>query len=178
MHNQRMKISNNAYFSLDSFDIGLLGALQQDALATHQTLGMDIHLSASQVSRRVQRLQEAGLIARYVALLNPQALGLGVRAVSYVTLIRHGGDEGRIFEQEIKNIPEVLDCYAVAGESDYVLQIVATDLQALSETVLRRLTRIVGVGSIRSNVVLSCVKASTQLPLTHLGTDAGVSRKT
>ena len=75
MHNQRMKISNNASFSLDSFDIGLLGALQQDALATHQTLGMDIHLSASQVSRRVQRLQEAGLIARYVALLNPQALG-------------------------------------------------------------------------------------------------------
>ena len=98
----------------------------------------------------MQRLKEAGLIARYVALLNPQAFGLGVRAVSY----------------------------AVAGESDYVLQIVATDLQALSETVLRRLTRIVGVGSIRSNVVLSCVKASTQLPLTHLSIEAGVSRKT
>ena len=173
-----MKISNDASFSLDSYDIRLLAALQKDAFATHQALGMDIHLSASQVSRRVQRLQEVGLIARYVALLDPQALGLGVRAVSYVTLIRHGGDEGRIFEQEIKNIPEVLDCYAVAGESDYVLQIVATDLQALSETVLRRLTRILGVGSIRSNVVLTCVKASTQLPLSHLGMETSISRKT
>ena len=108
------------------------------------------------------------MIARYVALLNPAAVGLGVRAVSYVTLTRHGGDEGRAFEQDILAIPEVLECYAVAGESDYVLQIVAPDLPALSETVLRRLTRIPGVGSIRSNVVLNCIKSSTALPLSHL----------
>ena len=155
-------ISDNC--ALDTFDLGLLVALQQDAYATHQAMGERIHLSASQVSRRIQRLQEAGLIARFVALLHPAAVGLGVRAVSYVTLTRHGGDEGRVFEQDIMAIPEVLDCYAVAGESDYVLQIVAPDLQALSETVLRRLTRIPGVGSIRSNVVLNTIKASTVLP--------------
>ncbi len=131
-------------------------------------MGEQVHLSASQVSRRVQRLQEAGLIACYVALLNPAAVGLGVRAVSYVTLTRHGGDEGRVFEQDIMAIPEVLDCYAVAGESDYVLQIVAPDLQALAETVLRRLTRIPVVGSIRSNVVLNRIKSRTELPLSHL----------
>jgi Lrp/AsnC family leucine-responsive transcriptional regulator len=159
-------ISDNC--ALDTFDLGLLVALQQDAYATHQAMGERIHLSASQVSRRIQRLQEAGLIARFVALLHPAAVGLGVRAVSYVTLTRHGGDEGRVFEQDIMAIPEVLDCYAVAGESDYVLQIVAPDLQALSETVLRRLTRIPGVGSIRSNVVLNTIKASTVLPLSHL----------
>lgn len=164
-----MNTQNNASETLDVYDLGLLAALQRDALATHQTLGAHIHLSASQVSRRVQRLQECGLIARYVALLNPSAIGLGVRAVSYVTLIRHGGDEGRVFEQEICTIAEVLDCYAVAGESDYVLQIVAPNLQSLSETVLRRITRIAGVGSIRSNVVLQTVKTSTQLPLAHLG---------
>jgi len=153
---------------LDSYDLGLLVALQRDAHATHQAMGEQVHLSASQVSRRVQRLQEAGLIARYVALLNPAAVGLGVRAVSYVTLTRHGGDEGRVFEQDVMAIAEVLDCYAVAGESDYVLQIVAPDLQALAETVLRRLTRIPGVGSIRSNVVLNRIKSSTELPLSHL----------
>lgn len=168
MHNLCMKITKYDDFTVDAYDLGLLAALQQDAYATHQAIGESIHLSASQVSRRIQRLQEVGLIARFVALLNPVAVGLGVRAVSYVTLTRHGGDEGRVFEQDILAIPEVLDCYAVAGESDYVLQIVAPDLQALSETVLRRLTRIPGVGSIRSNVVLNCIKSSTELPLSHL----------
>ena len=168
VHNLCMKMTIDENLALDAYDLGLLVALQQDAHATHQAIGERIHLSASQVSRRIQRLQEAGLIARFVALLNPAAVGLGVRAVSYITLRRHGNDEGRAFEQDILAIPEVLDCYAVAGESDYVLQIVAPDLQALSETVLRRLTRIPGVGSIRSNVVLNCIKSSTALPLSHL----------
>jgi Lrp/AsnC family transcriptional regulator, leucine-responsive regulatory protein len=103
-----------------------------------------------------------------VALLSPRALGLGVRAVSYVTLTRHSGDEGLAFEREIGSFAEVLECYSVAGESDYILQIVAPDLQALSEAVLRRLTRIPGVGSIRSNIVLHCIKSTTELPMGHL----------
>ena len=177
MHNLCMKMTIDENLALDAYDLGLLAALQQDAYATHQAIGERIHLSASQVSRRIQRLQEAGLIARFVALLNPAAVGLGVRAVSYITLRRHGDDEGRAFEQDILAIPEVLDCYAVAGESDYVLQIVAPDLQALSETVLRRLTRIPGVGSIRSNVVLNCIKSSTELPLSHLLTARPLSRR-
>jgi Lrp/AsnC family transcriptional regulator, leucine-responsive regulatory protein len=168
MHNLCMKQDKNDDSSLDSFDISLLAALQRDAHATHQQIGEQVHLSASQVSRRVQRLQAAGIIRRYVALLEPQAVGLGVRAVSYVTLTRHSGDEGLTFEREIGDIAEVLECYAVAGESDYILQIVAADLNVLSEQVLRRLTRIQGVGSIRSNIVLNCIKRSTEMPLNQL----------
>jgi Lrp/AsnC family leucine-responsive transcriptional regulator len=165
-----MNIKNSDEFLLDSYDISLLSALQHDANATHQHMGEHIHLSASQVSRRVQRLQAAGIIQRYVALLNPAALGLGVRAITYVTLGRHGGDEGMVFEQEIAAIPEVLECYSVAGEADYILQIVAANLAVLSEQVLRRLTRIQGVGHIRSNIVLNCIKSSTEMPLAHLDT--------
>ncbi len=154
---------------LDKFDISLLAALQRDAHATNQQVGERIHLSASQVSRRIQRLETSGIIRRYVALLDPAAMGLGVRAISYVTLSRHGGDEGLEFEREIKAIPEVLDCYAVAGESDYILQIVAADLGVLSDSVLRVLTRIKGVANIRSNIVLHCIKSSTELPLGHIG---------
>jgi len=168
MHNFRMKSPNNDGLALDGFDISILAALQQDAAATHQQIGERVHLSASQVSRRVQRLQTGGLIRRYVALLQPQALGLGVRAMSYVTLTRHGGEEGTAFEREIANIPEVLECYSVAGESDYMLHIVCADLSVLSEQVLRRITRIQGVGNIRSNIVLNCIKSSTELPLGHL----------
>jgi len=114
-------------------------------------------------------LQGAGIIRRYVALLNPASIGLGVRAITYVTLTRHSGDEGLAFEREIGTFPEVLECYSVAGESDYILQIVAADLNALSENVLRRLTRIQGVGNIRSNIVLNCIKSSTEMPLGQLG---------
>lgn len=153
---------------LDRFDISLLTALQQNGHATNQQVGEQIHLSASQVSRRIQRLEASGLIRRYVALLDPAALGLGVRAITYVTLTRHGGDEGLAFEREIATFPEVLECYSVAGESDYILQIAAVSLSVLSESVLRRLTRIQGVGNIRSNIVLNCIKSSTEMPLGHL----------
>jgi len=157
---------------LDRFDISLLTALQQNAYATNQQVGEQIHLSASQVSRRIQRLEANGIIRRYVALLDPGALGLGVRAITYVTLTRHGGDEGLAFEREIATFPEVLECYSVAGESDYILQIVAVSLSVLSENVLRRLTRIQGVGNIRSNIVLNCIKSSTEMPLGHLSRPA------
>lgn len=163
-----MNSKNSDNLLLDGFDISLLVALQHDAYATHQQIGERVHLSASQVSRRVQRLQAAGVIRRCVALLEPKAIGLGVRAMSYVTLTRHGGDEGLAFEREIGAIPEVLECYAVAGESDYILHIVCADLAVLSDQVLRRITRIQGVGNIRSNIVLNCIKSSTELPLQHL----------
>lgn len=153
---------------LDRYDISLLAALQRNAHATNQQVGDTVHLSASQVSRRIQRLEAAGLIGRYVALLNPDRLGLGVRAISYVTLSRHGDEEGTSFERDIIDIPEVVECFAVTGESDYILKIFAANLSDLSESVLKRLTRLKGVSSIRSNIVLQCVKSTTELPLTHL----------
>jgi Lrp/AsnC family transcriptional regulator, leucine-responsive regulatory protein len=162
---------------LDRFDISLLAALQKDAQATHQELGELIHLSASQVSRRVQRLKAAGVIRRCVALLDAAALGLGVRAFTYVTLVRHGGDEGLAFEQAMADIPEVLDCFAVSGEADYVLQIVCADLSVMSDSVLRALMRIKGVSNIRSNIVLNCIKSSTELPLGHIGRAEGSKRR-
>lgn len=160
-----MSKTNNDDFLLDKFDVAILTALQQDASATHQQLGELVHLSPSQVSRRIARLQASGIIQRTVALLDPARIGLGVRAISYVTLARHGEDEGTLFEREITTFPEVLECFAVTGESDYILQIVAASLNDLSESVLRRLTRIKGVQSIRSNIVLQSIKSSTELPL-------------
>lgn len=168
MHNIRMNTPSHADNLLDRCDIALLAALQAHNQATHQALGEVVHLSASQVSRRIQRLEAAGLIQAHVALLNPVALGLGVRAISYVTLLRHGGEEGTGFERDILDIPEVVECFAVTGESDYILKIFAANLTDLSESVLKRLTRLQGVASIRSNIVLQCIKSTTALPLTHL----------
>ena len=153
---------------LDRFDVSLIAALQQDASATHQGLAERIHLSASQVGRRIARLQATGLIDRYVALANPTLLGLGVTALCYVTLSRHGTAEGEHFEQDVAGIEAVLECYAVTGESDYILKLVAADLHELAESVLKPLMRLPGVASVRSNIVLKRVKVSTALPLHHL----------
>ena len=163
-----MNTPNRDDLLLDRFDIGLLAALQRNAHSTHQQLGEVVFLSASQVSRRIQRLEAVGLIARTVALLDPTRLGLGVRAISYVTLARHGDEEGSSFERDILDIPEVVECFAVTGESDYIMKIFAANLHELSESVLKRLTRLKGVASIRSNIVLQCVKSTTELPLSHL----------
>jgi len=163
---------NTAHYDdllLDKFDLSLLTALQTNAHATHQALGDAIHLSASQVSRRIQRLEQTGLIHGHVTLLDPALLGLGVTAITYVTLSRHGVAEGTQFEKDVADIPAVLECFAVTGESDYILKIVAADLTELSDSVLKQLIRLPGVASIRSNIVLNCVKSTTQLPLGHLG---------
>jgi Lrp/AsnC family leucine-responsive transcriptional regulator len=154
---------------LDAQDLGLLVHLQRDGHATNQALGERLHLSASQVSRRIQRLESLGVIRAYVALLDPALLSLNVRAFTHVTLARHGGQEGQDFEQAVRQVPEVLDCYAIAGEADYLLQIVATSLEELSQSVLQRLTRLPGVVNVRSSIVLDRIKASTELPLDQVG---------
>lgn len=153
---------------LDRYDLRLLAALQLNTHATHQVLGERIHLSASQVSRRIQRLQACGLVQAHVALLHPGLLGLDVVAISYITMARHSGNEGREFEAAIADFPEVLECFAVTGESDYILKLVAADLQELSDSVLQRLVRLPGVAHIRSNIVLKPIKSTTALPLSHL----------
>ena len=153
---------------LDKLDISILSALQENALITHQQLGEKIHLSSSQISRRIQRMQSEGVIAKYVTLLKPESLGLSVRAFTYVSLTRHGGNEGSIFEKDIADFSEVLECHSVTGDSDYLLKIVATNLQVLSESDFKRLTRLNGVNNIRSSIVLQTIKSTTSLPLTDL----------
>lgn len=177
MHNLCMNQEKIDDLLLDRFDISLLAALQQDAHLTHQQLSERIHLSASQISRRIQRLQVCGILRRYVALLDPTLVGLDVRAITYVSLLRNSGNEGAAFEREIAGFNEVLECYSVTGESDYILQIVAASLSDLSDSVLSRLTRIKGVNAIRSNIVLQCIKSSTELPLKHLEQTKGSARR-
>ncbi len=162
-----MKTKNPDNLLLDRIDVSILSALQEDALITHQQLGEKIHLSSSQISRRIQRLQTDGVIRKYVTLLNAESLGLSVRAFTYVSLTRHGGDEGAAFEKNIADFPEVLECYSITGDSDYLLQIVAPNLQKLSESVFKKLTSLNGVHNIRSCIVLQTIKSTTTLPVSN-----------
>ena len=154
--------------SIDRHDLALLDALQRSGDATNATLGEAVHLSASQVSRRLQRLQEAGLITGYTALLDPAALGLDVIAFAHVVLERHGGVRTEAFEEGVAALPEVLECFSVSGNADYVLRIVAPDLAAFSELMMKRVLRLPGVAHIKSNIALQKVKQTHVLPLDHV----------
>ena len=154
--------------TLDRYDLTLLDALQRDGNATHASLGASVNLSASQISRRLQRLGESGLIAGYAALLDPALVGLDVVAFAHVILERHGLAQSDAFESATSAIPEVLECYSVTGDADYFLRIVAPDLQAFSELMMKRVLRLPGVAHIKSNIALQKVKQTHVLPLDHV----------
>lgn len=163
--------------SVDLHDLQLLALLQKDGRATNAALGEKIHLSTSQVSRRIQRLEEMRVIGRYAALLSPEIVGLGVEAYTFVTLVRHGDGHGESFERAVADMPEVLDCISVTGESDYILRVVAPDLAAFSELMMKQLLRMPGVANVKSNITLKKVKSTHVLPLDHLKQPAQAARR-
>ena len=153
---------------IDKVDLRILEHLQRDAHLANAAVAEAVHLSPSQVSRRIQRMEAAGLIDTYVALVDPATAGLDVLAFASVSLERHGEQVSDTFHEQLRAMDEVLECFAVTGEADYLLRIVAPNLAALSEFMLHRLLRVPGVRSVKSNIVLQEVKRTTVLPLAHL----------
>ncbi|MFO1319584.1 MAG: Lrp/AsnC family transcriptional regulator [Burkholderiales bacterium] len=154
--------------AIDRYDLLLLEAIQQDGHATNAVLGERVNLSASQVSRRLQRLEESKVVAGYAALLDPGALGLGVTAYAHVVLERHDPTHATAFERAVVRLPEVLECFAVTGEADYLLRVVAPDLPTFSDLMMKRLLTLPGVQSVKTNIALSRVKETHVLPLDHV----------
>lgn len=154
--------------NIDRIDIGLLDALQRDAKLSHAALGEQVHLSASQVSRRISRLESAGLVRGYAAMLDADRLGFDVEAYTSVSLDRHDPGVGEAFEQAIQGLDEILDCTAVTGEADYILRIVMPDLNSFARFVTDRLIQLPGVKMVRSNIGLHRIKRGHALPLASL----------
>jgi DNA-binding Lrp family transcriptional regulator len=154
--------------TIDRYDLALLDALQRRGNATNAALGEAVHLSASQISRRLQRLTDVGVIAGHAVLLDPAMLGLGVTAFAHVVLERHGKAQSDAFEHAVTALPGVLDCYSVSGDADYLLRIVAADLPAFSELMMKHVLRLPGVAHVKTNIALQKVKQTHVLPLDHL----------
>lgn len=154
--------------TIDRCDLQLLAALQRNGHASNAELGEKASLSASQVSRRIQRLEQAKVITGYAALLDPHTLGLGVTAYAQIVLERHDKTRPAEFERQIGAMPEVLECFAVTGEADYMLRIVAPDLAAFSDLMMKRLLTLPGVAQVKTNIALSKVKQTHELPLDHV----------
>ena len=152
--------------ALDDIDRRILEVLQDDARISNVDLAGRVGLSPSPCLRRVRELEESGLIRRYVALLDPVAVGLGVSVFIQVSLERQAEQGLGTFEHRILERPEVLECYLMTGDADYLLRVVVPDVAAFERFLLDHLTRIPGVASVKSSFALKQVKYRTALPLT------------
>jgi DNA-binding Lrp family transcriptional regulator len=150
---------------LDAIDWRILGLLQGDARISNVELARQVGLSPSPCLSRVRALEDSGYISRYVSLLDPQRVGLKVSVFIQVTLEKQIEPALDRFEAAIRERPEVMECYLMTGESDYLLRVVVPDLQALERFILQFLSRVPGVGNIKSSFALKQVKYQTALPL-------------
>ena len=150
---------------MDSIDLKILNVLQDDAKITNAELAAKVHLSPSPCLTRVRALEQAGIIERYVTLLDPASFGLTVSVFIQVSLDRQVEPVLERFESAVVRFPEVMECYLMTGDSDYLLHVVVEDLAALQSFIVGRLSRIDGVKSIRSSIALKRVAYKTALPL-------------
>jgi DNA-binding Lrp family transcriptional regulator len=150
---------------LDDVDWRLIAALQDDASLTNAALAERIGLSASQVSRRRQRLEEAGVIQGYRALINPAAVDLGITVFIHVSLDTHTRDNARRFRDLVRLTPAVIEAHALTGEADYLVKVAAADLKELSMIVNEVFLPHESVARVRSEIVLETLKEPAGLPL-------------
>ena len=157
------------HLELDKTDIKILAALQQNGRLTNVELADAVALSPSPCLRRLKHLEESGIIKRYVALLDPTRLGLGLQAFVNVALEKRGSVHMQSFLQAVQRWPEVIACYALTGDMDYMLHVYCEDLDHFSRFVMGELLTHPGVEDLRSSFVLTDVKRTTALPLHQLG---------
>jgi DNA-binding Lrp family transcriptional regulator len=151
--------------TLDEIDRRILVELQRDGRLTNQDLAGRIGVSASPCWRRVRALEEAGVIKGYAALVDPAALGLNVSVFTQVSLERQEKKALQVFETAVGEWPEIMECYLMTGDADYLLRVVVPDLAAYERFLMARLTRIRGIASIKSSFALRSVKYRTDLPI-------------
>ncbi len=154
-----------ATIELDATDRRILRALQRDGRLTTVALAEQIGLSPTPCQRRVRRMEEAGVIARYTAVVEPNRVGLPLQAFVQVALSSHAEDTVAAFHKALAARPEVLAAYAMSGEMDYMLHVLAADFEAYAEFALKALLRMPGVKETRSSFVLTALKPPGDVPV-------------
>ena len=151
--------------SLDSVDLRILDVLQADGSLSNVELARRVHLSPSPCLARVKALEANGTIQRYVALASAAALGLGLNVFINISLKTQSKEALAEFERRIAEHDEVMECYLMTGDSDYLIRVAVADMGALEKFILEQLTPIPGIEKIRSSFALKQVRYKTALPL-------------
>lgn len=160
---------NDGLTKFDRHDRLILAALQQDGSLSNLELADRVGLSPSPCSRRVQKLEESGVIRGRAALLDSKALGLGLTVLIQISMDRHTPERFENFEATVRGFAEVQQCYLITGQSaDYLLKVVVPDMDAYQAFLLDKITRIEGVSGVHSSFVMRKVVDTTALPLSYL----------
>lgn len=154
---------------LDRTDIAILNKLQDNAAITNAELARSVNLSPTPCFNRVKVMEELGLIRQQVTLLDAKMLGLHVNVFIHVSLEKQVEGALKRFESAIAERPEVMECYLMTGDADYLLRVLVPDIQALEGFILNHLTKVPGVANIRSSFALKQVRYKTALPLPFEG---------
>ena len=150
---------------LDETDVQILHMLQNDGRITNAELAKRVGLSPPSVLQRVRALEKSGLIRGYVALLEPERLGLRITALVMISLSLHQEQPIERFRKSIQEIQEITECYHVSGDFDFLLKVVVRDMRAYEVFLREKLSKIKGIGKITTNFVLATNKQTTQIPL-------------
>ena len=152
-------------FTIDQTDLRILQALQADAGLSNVALAQSVGLSPSPCLRRVRALEASGVIRGRAAIIDAAAVGLPVSVFLHVTLERQTEANLEAFEAAVTDAPEVMECYLMTGDADYLLRVVAPDLDAFHRFLMDRLTNLPGVANIKSSFALKQVKYGYSLPI-------------
>ncbi len=159
----------NGFNALDKLDRAILRRLQDNGRETYDVIGEQVGLSPSAVLRRVKRLEDSGVIQRYVALVSPEAVGLGLTAYLNVRLEKHTESHKRnpmdLFRASVQTWPEVVECASLTGEMDYLLRVVVADMAHYSRFIMDTLLKHPSVQDCKTSFVLDRVKATTAVPV-------------
>ena len=156
---------NRADVPLDDMDRAILRVLQRQGRMTHAELSERVHLSPSACHRRVQRLEQAGVIRDYVALLNPRSVARVTTVFVEIKLLAQADETLDAFEKAVARVPDVLECHLMAGTAYYLLKVVARDSEDFARIHRQHLARLPGVAQMQSNFALKTVFKTTALPI-------------
>jgi len=158
-------LTQDSTVTFDRYDRSILDALQKDGRISNVQLANLVSLSESACLRRVRALEESGMIVRYAALLSQPKVGLSGNVFVHIGLHREEESELAAFEDAVRNIPEVMECYLMTGEFDYLLRVVVSDMADFERLHRDALTRLPGVARVNSSVAIRTVQKKTELPL-------------
>lgn len=159
-----MKIQSSQV-KLDKIDRKILEILQSNAKITNAQLSKDIGLSPAPTLERVKKLETSGIISSYHATLDTEKVGLGVQTFVEVSLKGHNKRNIDLFLSEINNIPEVIECHHITGAGDFILKIIAADIQSYQKLMLEKVSEIEVVDGLQSMIILSTFKDSKMMPV-------------
>lgn len=150
-------------FDLDEKDIAILSVLEKNARFTIREIAQQVNLSTTPVHERIKRLEESGVIKQYITQLDPNKINKALTVICYVSLKEHGKKVGSHFVKVIQSLPQVLECYSILGEFDFLLKIVCKDMNTYYDFHVNTLSEIENVGHLQSIFVMGVIKDNHQL---------------